>query len=139
MREGVSVLGCAGLCSGSVPMRPARERRCSMPSPYSLYGQKIREAMNVQSYVEAGMIFNELVEMSIAKGCSCREATKVERNNIVYFARHYNKETRQRVEKYFHISHSVEEAFYNERMKENRKVASAMADFAVLGKLRSRH
>ena len=68
-------------------------------------GEKYHPAMAICKQQEADAYFEHLVSLSIADGYTREEAERIERCNLAYFARYYDRDTLARVEALFHCTH----------------------------------
>lgn len=70
-------------------------------------GDKYGPAMEITEQSEANSHFEECVAHCMLFGVSRKEAEKIERSNIGYYAGYYSSETRARVEKLYQCAHPV--------------------------------
>jgi hypothetical protein len=70
-------------------------------------GEKYRPAMEITDQEEADRYFEICVQHTMTFGKSRKEAEKIERSNLGYYAGYYSEEVRERVERLFKCAHPV--------------------------------
>lgn len=70
-------------------------------------GEKYHPAMEIKTQEKADLYFEECIQHNMSFGNSRKEAERVERINLGYFAGYYDTETRIRVEKLFKCVHPI--------------------------------
>jgi hypothetical protein len=70
-------------------------------------GDKYGPAMAITDETEARAYFEKCVRHSMAHGNDRKQAERIERANLGYYAGYYDNETRERVERLFRCAHPV--------------------------------
>jgi len=70
-------------------------------------GEKYGPAMEIKTQKEADRYFEECVQHHMSFGVARKEAERMERVNLGYFAGYYDTKTRIRVEKLFKCIHPI--------------------------------
>lgn len=78
----------------------------ALPSKITI-GDKYGPAMKMTDAAEASDYFERCVQHTMTFGTDRKEAERIERTNLGYYAGYYDNETRRRVEKLFACSHPI--------------------------------
>lgn len=70
-------------------------------------GELYHPAMKIKTQEEADEYFERLVELEMRGGTSRKEAERIEKANLGYFAGYYDVETSRRVQRLFRCVHPV--------------------------------
>ena len=70
-------------------------------------GEKYDVAMQISDQAEADAYFEECVQHCMSFGKTRKEAERIERINLGYYAGYCSNETRERVERLFRCAHPV--------------------------------
>jgi hypothetical protein len=78
----------------------------ALPSGITI-GDKYGPAMKITEPSEAAAYFERCVQHTMTFGADRKEAERIERVNLGYYAGYYDDETRKRVEKLFACAHPI--------------------------------